>query len=236
MGSDLVPVPYKNGSYCRRMGEKLIVVVTNIGDDPADHDTHTKVIFGQGGVYGEQELPTATKGLTKANPPIELEFDRPKEECFDPDCEFYIIVDSKNELTNEKEEDKHNNKVRGVCFDKVPKPDLIPERFEATNHYFERVPSNATKLKVKIKNQGSATAGASKTKIEFAGSSTNPPQKNTPELDPGEEKVLEFDIPADKQAGTFTIRITADVEDKVTESNKDNNQVVDTWVVADAFF
>jgi len=247
MGSDLKPMPYENGSYCRRKGDKLIVVVQNKGNevtktavvapDPNKGKTHTKVIFGPEAVYGPPE-ELETKLLAK-DEKIELEFECPKEECFDPDCEFYIIVDSKKELTNEYQLDPqgnkildntHNNKVRGVCFDRVAKPDLVPEKFD-DHSYFKRVGNT---LKVKIKNQGTATAVASKTKIVIAGT---PPivvgEEITKELEPGQvDDTLVFDIPPAKHEGDFRIQITADSEGKVEELNEDNNVVTAQYVEA----
>ncbi|MDR4460790.1 MAG: hypothetical protein MRJ67_09785 [Nitrospirales bacterium] len=230
---DLVPVPFKNGSFCRMQDGKLFVVVKNDGDAPAaNKKTLTRVSWGQGGVYGTEEKLADTEKLAPGAEAAPLAFECPKE-CFAPDCMFYITVDMRNE-SGEDELKKFNNSQKGICFerDKPFLPDLVPDRFD-NNSYFKR---DGNKLKVKIKNQGTAFAGKSKTKIEFAGNPAATQTKNTKELDPGEPEELEFDIPADKQAGDFSIRITADFEDKVTESNEDNNKVQDRFVELDAAF
>ncbi len=233
MGSDLVAMPYKNGSFCRRKEGKLIVVVRNRGGEETDTDrggqTYTKVSWGQGGVYGNPRNPE--KNTKKLDPGEEeiLEFECPPE-CFAPDCKFYITVDSRHELTNEKRgrigvdegayDDTFNNIKKGVCLerDKPFLPDLIPEQYEDTKTYYKR---EDTTLKVKIRNKGTAIAGKSKVEVKFDNGDKK--TKDVKELEPGDMEEIEIPIPAEHHTGNFRIKITADVKGKVGESKESNN-------------
>src|SRR5918995_4234792 len=97
---DLRPVPYENGSYCRLKNNKLIVVVKNYGKADAAATT-TRVDFPGYGSCRDPKNRKPQDEPTKALGPgesVELEFDCPSEDCFDPDCEFYITVDANNQL------------------------------------------------------------------------------------------------------------------------------------------
>lgn len=101
---DLVPVPDDHGSFCRREDGRLIVTVCNKGTSPAGPST-TTVDFGQ---YGRVDVPTpalAAGACTDVSVPI-------PPNCFDPDCEFRIRVDSAGVVT---ESDEGNNTASGVC-------------------------------------------------------------------------------------------------------------------------
>jgi len=234
-GSDLVGVPYKNGSFCRKKEGKLIVLVKNQGDADADSTTHTKVSWGPGGVYGWKEAKT--KKLKKGEEEF-LEFECPKN-CFSPDCEFYITVDWRKELNNEKKgvvgvdqdayDNTWNNIKKGICLerDKPFLPDLVPEQYN-TKAYFKR---DGNVLKVTIRNQGSAIAGASKTEVKFQDGTIE--TRDIPELEPGEPYEFSVPIPEKHHAGNFRLKISVDVENKICESSKDNNQQEDRYIEAE---
>jgi subtilisin family serine protease len=103
--ADLVPIPDEHGSFCRRSERGLTVTVCNKGAGPAGPST-TTVDFGQ---YGRVDVPTpalaagACVDVTAPIPP----------NCFDPDCEFRIIVDSTGVVA---ESDEGNNTASGTCL------------------------------------------------------------------------------------------------------------------------
>jgi hypothetical protein len=102
---DLVPVPDANGSFCRRRDMNLIVTVCNKGTGPAGPST-TTVDFGQ---YGRVDVPTpalAAGACTDVTVPIPAN-------CFDPNCEFRIRVDSAGVVA---ELDETNNTASGTCL------------------------------------------------------------------------------------------------------------------------
>jgi hypothetical protein len=99
-----VPVPDANGSFCRRRDLNLIVTVCNKGNGPAGPST-TTVDFGQ---FGRVDVPTpalAAGACVDVVAPI-------PGNCFDPDCEFRIRVDSAGVVV---ESDETNNTASGTC-------------------------------------------------------------------------------------------------------------------------
>ena len=103
---DLVPVSAEpSGEFCRRRDGKLIVRVKNVGQGAAGPST-TEVDFGQHG------RPTQPTSALAPGEPVELEFEIPPG-CFDPDCEFKITVNSRNEVV---EENTDNNSAQGSCL------------------------------------------------------------------------------------------------------------------------
>lgn len=102
---DLVPVPDRSGSFCRRRNSKLVVTVQNQGAGPAGPST-TEVDFF---AHGRQSLPTPALA---PNASADLLFDIPPG-CFDPDCQFRITVDATNQVT---ESNESNNTADGVCL------------------------------------------------------------------------------------------------------------------------
>jgi hypothetical protein len=97
------------------------------------------------------------------------------------------------------------------------KPDLIPVP-DPTLGFCRR---QDLKLTVTVKNQGSAHAGSSVTRVDFGamGIATQP----TPDLDPGESTDLTFDIPPGCFDPDCEFRITVDSSGQVNESNEANN-------------
>jgi hypothetical protein len=93
------------GSFCRHVGDELIITVCNQGAGPAAAST-TTVDFGQ---HGRVDIPTpglaagACVDVRAAIPP----------NCFDPDCEFRIIVDSAGVVP---ESNDGNNTASGTCI------------------------------------------------------------------------------------------------------------------------
>jgi hypothetical protein len=102
---DLVPVPDAQGSFCKRADGHLIVTVANQGSTGAGPST-TRVDFG---AYGAIDLPTPALA---AGASVDLKFPIPPG-CFDPDCEFRIVVDVNNVVV---ESDEGNNFASGVCL------------------------------------------------------------------------------------------------------------------------
>jgi CARDB len=102
---DLVPVPDPAGSFCKRDDEgKLIVTVKNQGSADAAAST-TSVVFEPGGTFS-QPTPAIPAGDS-----VDLKFAIPPT-CYDPDCEFRIIVDSGDQIT---QSDVGNNIAEGTC-------------------------------------------------------------------------------------------------------------------------
>ena len=102
---DLVPVPDAQGSFCKRKDGNLIVTVANQGSAGAGPST-TRVDFGAHGVI---DLPTPPLA---AGASVDLIFPIPPG-CFDPDCEFRIVVDVNNVVV---ESDEGNNFASGICL------------------------------------------------------------------------------------------------------------------------
>ena len=102
---DLIPVPDRDTDFCRRDDQgNLIVTVRNQGSADAGPST-TTVLFAPGGIFS-QPTPPLTAGAS-----TDLLFPIPGR-CFDPDCEFRIIVDSGDQVM---ESDEHNNIASGTC-------------------------------------------------------------------------------------------------------------------------
>jgi CARDB len=102
---DLVPVPDAQGSFCKREGSNLIVTVSNQGPTGAGPST-TRVDFG---AHGTIDLPTPALFPGAS---VDLKFPIPPG-CFDPNCEFRIIVDVSGVVG---ESNEGNNIASGVCL------------------------------------------------------------------------------------------------------------------------
>jgi hypothetical protein len=102
---DLVPVPSERGSFCKRKDELLIVTVKNQGTGRAVASI-TTVDFGRHGT-----IPLQTPALAPGQS-IDLSTRIPRR-AFDPDCEFTITVDAKQDVTESNEQ---NNVGHGRCL------------------------------------------------------------------------------------------------------------------------
>ena len=211
---DLRPVPYENGSYYRLKDSKLIVKVKNYGA-ATEKDTTTRVDFQ---MYGSCKDPNQTTqdrltpclGQGKF---VELEFDCACDNCFDPNCEFYITVDAKNDLG-----EGSRQMFLGVGYG--PRlPDLVP----VTNEKGSYSSISGKKLKFAVQNQGTDYARRSTTEVVLKG--YDPIRIPTSDLDPGYEAEVTIDIPEAlyESGGELHYKITVDVDNVVNESNKNNN-------------
>ena len=102
---DLIPVPDAAGNFCKRSGSKLTVTVKNQGTGAAGPST-TRVDFGSFGVQ-DQPTPALAPGAS-----VDLTFTIPTG-CFDPNCEFRIVVDFGGAVT---ESNEANNFASGTCL------------------------------------------------------------------------------------------------------------------------
>lgn len=103
---DLIPVPDPRLGFCVRKGDQLIVTVRNQGAGPAAAST-TEVHFGGFGTQAQPTPPLAPGGS------VQLTFTIPTSpNCFDPDCEFRIVVDAAAVVA---ESNEANNVASGVC-------------------------------------------------------------------------------------------------------------------------
>lgn len=105
-----------------------------------------------------------------------------------------------------------------------PPPPILPQNFctQPEDGGVSRT------IRVIVRNQGSAPAGNSVTRVEFfvSGGDVTLTQA-TPALGPGEETTLDFDIPQGCYVGQgpCNFRITVDAMGDVAESNEANNSV-----------
>ncbi len=106
VAADLVPVPGPNNNFCKRNARgDLVVTVKNQGTGPAGPCT-TRVDFGR---FGQVDKPTPALA---AGATADIAFPIPLG-AFDPDCEFQITVDVKNEVGEWIE---GNNSGSGTCI------------------------------------------------------------------------------------------------------------------------
>lgn len=106
---DLIPVPDPEPGvgFCRRDDQgRLLVTVRNQGTGDAPAST-TTVHFVPGGSF-DVPTPAIAAGGSVDLPPIPI-----PAPCFNPDCNFRITVDSKNEVV---ESDEGNNFASGTCI------------------------------------------------------------------------------------------------------------------------
>ncbi len=106
---DLVPVPDPRPGvgFCRRDDQgRLLVSVKNQGSANAPAST-TTVHFSPGGSF-DLPTPPIPAGGTVDLPPLPI-----PPSCFNPDCNFRIVVDSKHQVV---ESDEGNNFASGTCL------------------------------------------------------------------------------------------------------------------------
>jgi hypothetical protein len=107
--ADLIPVPDPRPGvgFCRLDDRgRLLVTVKNQGTAGAPAST-TTVDFAPGGAF-DLPTPAIPAGGSVDLPPLSI-----PPSCFDPDCNFRITVDSKNQVV---ESDKGNNFASGMCL------------------------------------------------------------------------------------------------------------------------
>jgi hypothetical protein len=103
---DLIPLPDPETGFCKRDERgNLIVTVKNQGSSDAGAST-TTVHFVPGGMFSQPTPPIAAGGS------VDLVFPIPGP-CFNPDCDFRIVVDSAHQVT---ESDETNNIASGTCL------------------------------------------------------------------------------------------------------------------------
>jgi hypothetical protein len=103
--ADLVPRPDAEGNFCRRDEQgNLVVTVMNQGSADAGAST-TAVTFALGGTFSQPTPAIPAGGL------VDLAFAIPPV-CFNPDCDFRIVVDAAHQVT---ESDEGNNFAAGTC-------------------------------------------------------------------------------------------------------------------------
>ncbi|MHC4617828.1 MAG: CARDB domain-containing protein [Planctomycetota bacterium] len=110
---DLVPVPDQRPGvgFCRLVEQgpdkgKLVVTVKNQGNADASPSI-TRVIFAPGGSY-DIPTPSIPAGGSVDLPPLSM-----PAVCFNPDCDFRIIVDVNNQVV---ESNETNNIASGMCL------------------------------------------------------------------------------------------------------------------------
>jgi len=106
---DLIPVPDPRPGvgFCRLDEQgRLLVRVKNQGTADAPAST-TTVHFAPGGSF-DLPTPAIPAGGTVDLPPLPI-----PGPCYNPDCNFRIVVDSKNEIV---ESDEGNNFASGLCL------------------------------------------------------------------------------------------------------------------------
>ncbi len=103
-------------------------------------------------------------------------------------------------------------------------PDLIPFSPSGTDpSAFCRFEGNGNLLRVTIKNQGNADAGASKTKVTYSNANSTAFTLDTPPIPAGGTVDLIFRVPSDCFSPDCSFKITVDSENQVDELNKQNN-------------
>lgn len=107
---DLVPVPDPRPGigFCRLDDEgRLLVTVRNQGTGNVPAST-TRVHFPSPGRTYDLPTPAMPAGASITLPPIPM-----PRGCYNPDCDFTITVDAKNEII---EANEANNSARGMCL------------------------------------------------------------------------------------------------------------------------
>jgi len=233
--AELFAVPYKNQSYCRKQGENLIVVLRNIGEVDVEKDVHVKVSFKAYDPDGAPQVEKATTTGLKPKGEISVPFKCPSENCFDPDCEFYIEIDPEKVLKDNRD----NYKVRGVCSEKDMKRNLVAAQFP-NNSYFEL---DGNELKVKIENKGSGEAEPTKTVIGFRQDGVKEIVVDTKALEPGEEAIIVIDLTTiiiDGEAlnknKDFSLKIVTDARKNEEKKWEGNHIVYDSYQPEDVPF
>jgi subtilase family serine protease len=108
MGCEYAPVPDfpTPTGFCRLQGSNLVVRVENKGPAPALIPSTTRVDFPGFTTQDVTTPPIAAGASVDLMVPIPFG-------CFNPDCDFRIIVDVNNEIP---ETDETNNSVADFCL------------------------------------------------------------------------------------------------------------------------
>jgi hypothetical protein len=145
--------------------------------------------------------------------------------------EFNVILDVllvplRSDISNQKLPPRR--RWRGGCLLELQDPDLVPDNpnpqagLEGFCSRVEEGP-DAGKLRVRVKNQGAATAPPSTTMVEFSPGGSFP--LTTPEILAGEVVELPLSMPADCVDSECEIKITVDSNNQVVESDENNNTI-----------
>lgn len=209
--ANLVPVPDKFGSYCRRDGDELLVYVQNIGNAESEESV-AEVDFGvYNGPGGPQRKKIDRVPSCASTGP--LRFDIPPK-SFDPDCVFRIVIYTCEEYGKRYCTAK-TNLARGVCRHRYL-PDLKPV------HATLVAARGAIALKITIMNQGQAVAGPSRTRVVFNDCIFW--DRPTRPVAPCSVEEVIFPWPRDlNHRECDTLQVIADIQNQVVESNECNN-------------
>ena len=196
-----------------RIGElvPITVVVKNIGDD-ATRDGTIMELYVDGKLLAEEEIPSGLKVGDEVRFNYKLIFDEAGEH------RIKAVVDSIDWIIEKNEE----NNVDELTLTVVGPPDLTVEWINIPSTAFAWEP---TTISFKVKNIGKDVAHNFTVRFEYMGEVVCSPPVETwgsLSLAPGEEKTFKLQVtfPSD---GLYTVRIIADVEDNVKESNEENN-------------
>jgi subtilase family serine protease len=174
------------------------------------------------GLYTDDESEAvATETITSLAAGAEYEgnFSNYEVTLSDGEDDLKICVDSKEEIT---ESDEENN-----CLEDIwPGADLI-----VTGTVIKWVQQDETyEISYKVKNAGSKDTIATKTSININGE--NKYIENCPELEPDDELEVSYG-PITVSDGTDIIKICADSDKQIDETNENNNCVQKQWPVAE---
>ena len=196
-----------------RIGElvPITVVVKNVGDD-ATRDGTIMELYVDGKLLAEEEIPSGLKVGDEVRFNYKLIFDEAGEH------RIKAVVDSIDWIIEKNEE----NNVNELTLTVVGLPDLTVEWVNIPSTAFAWEP---TTISFKVKNIGKDVAHNFTVRFECMGEVVCSPPVETwgsLSLAPGEEKTFKLQVtfPSD---GFYIVRIIADVEDNVKESNEENN-------------
>ncbi|MCD6536630.1 MAG: hypothetical protein J7K49_06340, partial [Thaumarchaeota archaeon] len=178
----------------------------------ATRDGTIMELYVDGRLLAEEEIPSGLKVRDEVRFNYKLIFDEAGEH------RIKAVVDSINWIIEKNEE----NNIDELTLTVVGLPDLTVEWVNIPSTAFAWEP---TTISFKVKNIGEDVAHNFTVRFECMGEVVCSPPVETwgpLSLAPGEEKTFKLQVTFHSD-GLYTVRIIADVEDNVKESNEENN-------------
>jgi PGF-pre-PGF domain-containing protein len=202
-------------------GEEVTIAATvkNQGDEASG--ATNLIFYSNGNKIGESSVPKIEAGDSEG---ISI--------SWTPETENEVEISAEVDEEESVEESNEGNNVKTagyITFEKTEFPDLI---IDALNYPENPSPGKHQRIRINVKNEGTATSEATTLALYIDGSPVR--EWEVPRLSSGESNSVSYTwIPTSE--GSIEIRAVVDENGLVAESNEENNENTATVTVAEEF-